>query len=339
MSLEYKDYYKILGVTKAATQDEVSKAFKKLARKHHPDLNPNNPEAEKKFKECSEAYEVLKDPEKRKLYDSLGANWQNGQNFQRPSGFENAHFNFGGAGGQQFDAGAFSDFFETVFGGGGAGGGGRGRSGGFQDMGGFGGTGGFGGMGGYSRGPSRGADANATVELTLEEAYRGGSKAITLQEQSIGVDGSPRLGAKTLNVNIPAGVREGAKIRLSGQGNPGRGGGRAGDLYLKVRILPHALYKLEECNVILDLPLAPWEAALGAKVRVPTLDGAVEMTIPAGSSSGRKLRLAGKGLGGQGKRGDQLVRIMVQVPPSVTDAERELWEKLAASSNFSPRSF
>ena len=342
MSVEYKDYYKLLGVAKTATQDEISKAFKKLARKHHPDLNPNDPEAEKKFKEYNEAYEVLKDPEKRKLYDSLGPNWQHGQNFQRPSGFEGANYHF--TGGQQFDAGAFSDFFETLFGGAGGGGGGRARferGGGYGDFGGgFSGFGGFGGAGGYSPGPSRGSDANATLELTLEEAYRGGAKGITLQEQTIGPDGSPRLGTKTLSVNIPPGVREGGKIRLSGQGNPGRAGGKAGDLYLKVKILPHALFKLEEGNVILDLPLAPWEAALGAKVRVPTLDGAVEMNIPAGSSSGRKLRLGGKGLGGQGKRGDQLVRLMVQVPSHVTDAQRELWEKLAAASaDFSPRSF
>jgi len=343
MSVEYKDYYKILGVTKAASQEEISKAFKKKARKHHPDLNQSDPEAEKKFKECNEAYEVLKDPEKRKLFDSLGANWQHGQNFQRPGGFENGQYNFGGQGGQQFDAGAFSDFFETIFGGvGGAGGRGRPGGGSFGDFGGFGGAGGaggFGGAGGYSRGPTRGSDANATLELTLEEAYRGGAKEVAFQEQTIGPDGAPRLGSKRLNVSIPAGVRDGAKIRLSGQGNAGRAGGKAGDLYLKVKILPHALFKLEEGNVILDLPLAPWEAALGAKVRVPTLDGAVEMALPAGSSSGRKLRLAGKGLGGQGKRGDQLVRLMVQVPGSLTDEERELWEKLAATSDFNPRPF
>jgi len=328
MSLEYKDYYKLLGVSKTATQEEISKAFKRQARKLHPDLHPDEPEAEKKFKDCNEAYEVLKDPEKRKLYDSLGPNWQDGQRFQRPPGFENAQFNFGGAGGQQFDAGAFSDFFETIFGGGG----GRAH---FSNGGGFSGFGG----GGFSRGPSRGSDATAVLELSLEEAYRGGAKAITLQEQTIGPDGSPRLGTKTLNVTIPAGVREGGKIRLSGQGNPGRAGGKPGDLYLKVTILPHPLFKLEEGNVILDLPLTPWEAALGAKVRVPTLGGAVEMNIPAGSSSGRKLRLPGKGLGGRGRRGDQLVRLMIQVPSTVTDDQRELWEKLAAASDFNPRTF
>lgn len=163
---------------------------------------------------------------------------------------------------------------------------------------------------------------------------------MAFQEQAIGPDGSPRLGTKRLNVSIPAGVRDGAKIRLAGQGNPGRAGGQAGDLYLKVKILPHALFKLEESNVILDLPLAPWEAALGAKVRVPTLDGAVEMNIPAGSSSGRKLRLPGKGLSGRGQRGDQLVRLMVQVPASVSDEQKALWEKLAAATpDFSPRNF
>lgn len=331
MSVEYKDYYKLLGVSKTASQEEMSKAFKKLARKHHPDLNPNDPDAEKKFKEINEAYEVLKDPEKRKLYDSLGPNWKDGQNFQPPPGFENFRFHSrgGGAGGQQFDAGAFSDFFETIFGGAG-GGGAR-----FRDASGFGGAGGF---GGFSRGPSRGGDVTASLDLTLEEAYRGGAKAISLQEQTLRPDGSPAMQTKTLSVNIPAGVRDGAKIRLSGQGNPGAGGGRAGDLYLKIRILPHALFKLEDQNVVLDLPLAPWEAALGATVRVPTLDGHIDLNVPPGMGSGKKLRIPGKGLGGK-TRADQLVRIMIQVPPKPSDEERELWEKLAKASNFSPRTF
>jgi curved DNA-binding protein len=333
MSVEYKDYYKLLGVTKGASQEELSKAFKKLARKYHPDLNPNSPDAEKNFKQINEAYEVLKDPEKRKLYDSLGPNWKDGQNFQPPPGFENVRYHFGGAGGgqggQQFDAGAFSDFFETLFGGG-AGGGAR-----FRDASGFSGAGGF---GGFSRAASRGEDVTATLDLTLEEAYQGGGKAISLQEQTIRPDGSPAMQTKTLSVNIPAGVRDGAKIRLTGQGNPGAGGGRAGDLYLKVRILPHALFKLEDHNVVLDLPLAPWEAALGATVRVPTLDGHVDLNIPPGMGSGKKLRIPGKGLGGK-TRADQLVRIMIQAPASITEKERKLWEKLAKASTFSPRTF
>jgi len=339
MSLEYKDYYKILGVGKSASQEEISKAYKKLARKYHPDLNPNDPDAEKKFKNLNEANEVLKDAEKRRLYDSLGPNWKDGQNFQPPPGYENIRYHYdGGQGGQQFDAGAFSDFFEILFGGQGghAGGGGFG---GFQ-QGGFnqGGFGGFGG-GGFSRGPKRGGDSQASLELTLEEAFKGGSKSITLQEQGLGPDGTPRMSAKTLQVNIPAGVRDGSKIRLSGQGNAGSGGGSSGDLYLKIKILPHPLFKLEDGNVILDLPLAPWEAALGAKVRVPTLDGAIEMNVPAGIGSGRKLRIPGKGLGGKNKRADQLIRIMIQTPQDVSDEERELWEKLAEKSSFNPRNF
>ncbi len=339
--MEYKDYYKLLGVTKASSTEEISKAFKKLARKCHPDLNPNDPQAESKFKDINEAYEVLKDPEKRKLYDSLGPNWKDGQNFQPPPGFDKSHF--GGAGGQGFDAGAFSDFFETIFGGGfGGPGGARGakfRS--TSDFGGYGNAGfsGFGGSGGFSQRPRRGIDANAGLELTLEEAYRGGSKAISLQEQVTGPDGRPQTTTKTLNVNIPPGIKDGAKIRLSGQGNPGIGGGTSGDLYLKVRILPHHQFKLEDGNVILDLPLAPWEAVLGAKVEVPTLDGRIEMNIPAGLGSGKKLRIRGKGLGPKSNPADQYVRIMVQTPKDLTDEERKLWTSLSEVSQFKPRNF
>ncbi len=319
MSVEYKDYYKILGVNKSSTQDEISKAYKKLARKYHPDLNPNDKNAENKFKEMNEAYEVLKDPEKRKLYDQLGPNWQHGQNFQPPPGFENAHFNFQGGGGG-FDASGFSDFFETIFGGMG-----RGQAGG------------FGGGGDYFRQsgprPRRGRDAEAQIELSLEEAYRGGGKAITLQEQAPGQP--PRT--KTLQVTIPAGVKNGAKIRLSGQGNPGMAGGQAGDLYLKIRIAPHPVYSLDENNVVYDLSLAPWEAALGAKIRVPTLDGDVDITIPPGSDSGQKLRLRGRGLGQGAKKGDQFVRLVIKSPKDLTDAEKELWQKLADGSSFQPR--
>jgi len=324
MSVEYKDYYKILGVPRTATQDEISKAFKKLARKYHPDLNPGNPEAETKFKEMGEANEVLKDPEKRKLYDQLGANWQQGQNFQRPPGFENMHFQFnGGPGGFGGGAGGFSDFFETLFGGGQGG-----------PRGGFGGPGGFGGQHMRSR---RGQDAEVTYEIGLEQAYAGGPQSLSLQEQVYGPDGQPRLQTKTLKVNIPPGVKDGQKIRLSGQGSPGAGGGEAGDLYLKIKLAPHPQFKVKDDNVILDLKLTPWEAALGASVRVPTLDGAVEMKIPPGIGSGAKLRVRGKGLGASGRRGDQMVRIMIQSPKDLTDEERALWEQLAKASSFAPR--
>ncbi len=332
MAVEYKDYYKLLGVKRSAERDEISKAFKKLARKYHPDLHPNEPEAEKKFKEINEAYEVLKDPEKRKLYDQLGPEWEHGQHFQRPPGFENMRFHFGGGGrpGGPGGAAGFSDFFENVFGGGG----GFGGFGGFSE----GASGGYGPQG-FSRRAAKGSDAEAGLELTLEEAYRGGSKTITLREQVTGPGGMPQVSTKNLDVSIPAGVRDGARIRLAGQGNPGMGGGPAGDLYLKVRILSHQLFKLKGDNIVLDLPLTPWEAALGITVTVPTLDKSVELTVPPGVGSGQKLRLRDRGLGSGKRRGDQLVRVMIKVPKELTDDERELMEKLSETSDFRPRQF
>ncbi len=321
MSVEFKDYYKILGVTRKASQDEISKAFKKLARKHHPDLNPGDAGAEAKFKEAGEAYEVLKDPEKRKLYDQLGPNWQQGQNFQPPPGFENMRFNFsgqGGPGGAGFGAGGFSDFFETLFGGAG---GPRG--------------GGFGGS--FQQRPRRGQDAEVTYEIGLEQAFAGGPQSVTLQEHVPGADGYPVMQKRTLKVSIPPGVKDGQKIRLAGQGNPGGAGGEPGDLYLRIKLRPHPQFKVKEDNVVYDLALTPWEAALGATVRVPTLDGAVEMKIPPGVGSGARLRVRGKGLGTAGKRGDQMVRIMIQTPKTLSDEERRLWEELAKASAFQPR--
>jgi curved DNA-binding protein len=322
--MEYKDYYKLLGVSRSASKDEIGKAFKKLARKYHPDLNPNDAKAEGKFKEINEAYEVLKDEKKRKLYDQFGSDWEHGQNFQPPPGYENAGF-----GGGAFSQGGFSDFFETIFGG--AGGGGGSFRGGFSQ-------GGFGGQG-YQPRPRRGSDSEAVYELTLDEAYRGGSKSITLQEQVAGPDGIPRMSTKTLDVKVPAGVKDGQKIRLAGQGNPGMNGGPRGDLYLRIRLLPHHLYKVTDNDVVLDLPLAPWEAALGATVRIPTLDGAVEMKIPPGIGSGKKLRIKGRGLGSGARRGDQFVRIMIQSPDRLSSEERRLWEELQEASTFTPRDF
>ncbi|WP_456324735.1 DnaJ C-terminal domain-containing protein [Desulfonauticus submarinus] len=313
--MEYKDYYKILGVSKGASQEEISKAYKKLAKKYHPDLNPNNKEAEEKFKEINEAYEVLKDPEKRKLYDSLGPNWQHGQNFEPPPGFENIHFEFRGDSTGFEDLGGFSDFFETIFGG-------LGRSGkrkrayyssGFgQDF--------------YS---ARGEDQEAILELSLEEAFRGGEKTITV--------GSIGTGKKTLNVKIPPRIKDGARIRLKGQGGPGIGNGPAGDLYLKVKILPHALFKLDGNNIIYRLDLAPWEAVLGTEIDVPTLEGKVKLKVPRGISSGQKLRIKGKGLGQGLGRGDQLVEIRIKSPKNLSAKEEDLWQELARISSFNPR--
>ncbi|MCA1945583.1 MAG: J domain-containing protein [Desulfovibrio sp.] len=329
-TVEYKDYYQILGVSKTASKEEIAKAFKKLARQYHPDLNPDNKTAEAKFKEINEAYEVLKDEEKRKLYDRLGPNWQHGQDFQPPPGFENMHFEFrpggpgGGMGGfTNMGGGDFSDFFETLFGGGFAGAGGMGGSRTYRST---------GGPFGQTR-PRRGADSEATLELTLEEAWRGGPKTITLQER---LPGQPPS-IKTLQVNIPAGIKEGARIRLAGQGNPGNQGAPSGDLFLKVAMLPHRQFYLDGVNVVLDLPLAPWEAALGAKIRVPTLDGSVELAVPAGVDSGRKFRIKGKGLGTGAEKGDQLVKVRIKSPKSLTAEEQALWEQLARVSKFAPR--
>jgi curved DNA-binding protein len=331
MSVKYKDYYKLLGVTKTASQDELSKAFKKMARKYHPDLNPNDKDAETKFKEINEAYEVLKDPEKRKLYDSLGHNWQEGMNFQPPPGYGGggARFEFRSGGPEGFDIGGFSDFFETLFGGGGPRMGRRPGGRGYtqEDL--------FG--GGQAEFRSKGQDVEAELELTIEEAYRGGGKSITLTEQVRDFRGMVSPRTKSLQVSIPPGVTEGAKIRLAGQGGPGSGGGQPGDLFLKVRLAPHPHFIVEGKNLIHDLALAPWEAVLGAKVKVETIEGAVEMTIPAGVSCGQKLRMAGKGLGRGESRGDQLVRIVIKVPKVMSDRERELWIELANTSPFTPR--
>jgi len=323
MSVSFKDYYKLLDVSKSASQDEIAKAFKKKARKFHPDLNPNDPEAEKKFKEINEAYEVLKDPEKRKLYASLGPNWQHGQNFQPPPGFDSSRFR-SYSGGGPFEGGDFSDFFATIFGGQ------------FRGQQGFEGGEHFG-FGGFSARQARGRDVEVNMELSLEDAYHGGTRTISFQEQVLGPDGMPRVETKSLQVNIPPGIKNGSRIRLAGQGSLGMRGGQAGDLYLKISIAPHPQFKLEGNSIVFDLPLAPWEAALGVKVRVPTLDGAVEMNIPPGTSSGRKLRLRGKGLGKGADKGDQLVRVMIEVPDSLTEKERGLWEQLAQASFFQPR--
>jgi curved DNA-binding protein len=334
MAVQFRDYYEVLGVSKTATEDEIKKAYRKLARKHHPDVNPNDKSAEEKFKEINEAYEVLSDPEKRKKYDQLGQNWKAGADFTPPPGWENARVDFGDfddtfGGGR--DSRGFSDFFESMFGG---------RRGARAGA-------GFG---------MRGQDVEANISLTLEEAHGGGTRSLTLQTTVIcptcngtgtkdnkpcptcrgaGVVAQP----KTLEVNIPAGVRDGSVIRLAGQGEPGTNGSRAGDLFLHVRIEPHRLFSIVgEDDLQIELPVAPWEAALGTKVSVPTLDGSVEMKIPAGTQGGSRLRLRGQGLNKRGGgRGDEYVKIKIVIPPKLTPKEKELFEKLAAESRFNAR--
>jgi curved DNA-binding protein len=334
MAVTYKDYYATLGVPRTATPEEIKKAHRQLARKHHPDLNPGDKEAEAKFKEIQEAYDVLSDPDKRKRHDQLGARWQAGAEFRPPPGWEEATVEPGDLGdafdGHQF--GGFSDFFETMFGG---------RRRGFRAGAGF---------------RMRGRDVEAEVPLTLEEAHRGTSRSLSLEIDEpcaeCGGTGTKdgqlcpasrgrgtRPGHKTLRVTIPAGVREGTVLRLAGQGEPGAGGGPPGDLNVHVRLLPHPRFTIEGADDLLtELPVAPWEAVLGARVPVETLDGQVELTVPPGSQSGQRLRLRGQGLRRRdGSRSDLYVQLKVVVPTRPSPAERELFQRLAAVSSFRPR--
>ena len=259
--MEYKDYYKILGVERDAGADAIKSAYRKLARKHHPDINKEKG-AEERFKEVAEAYQVLSDPEKRAAYDQIGRGFKPGQEFRPPPDWD-AGFEFSGG-----EPGEFSDFFETLFGRMR----GRGRS-----------------TGGEFR--ARGQDHHAKVLVDLEDAYRGATRTITLRGAELGEDGQVHLRERQVNVSIPKGVSQGQMIRLAGQGSPGIGGAPAGDLYLEVEFNPHSNYRVDGKDVYLDLPVAPWEAGLGGKVKAPTPAGVVDLTIPSGSAQGRKLRL------------------------------------------------
>lgn len=308
--MDYKDYYQTLGVAKTASPEEIQKAYKKLARKLHPDVN-REPDAEDRFKEIGEAYEVLKDAEKREKYDRYGSAWKQAQETGAPPpGWENIRFDSGAGSAAGFGGSGFSDFFEMLFNtGGGA----------------FGGRPGVG-----ARGfASAGQDQESTIRLTLEDAARGGNRELTL--------GDP-TGRRTITVNIPAGVKPGGKIRLAGQGGRGAGGGPAGDLYLKVEVLPHADLRLEGGDLWATVLVTPWEAALGAAVSVPTLAGPLSVKIPAGSSSGKRIRLRGKGFPARkGEPGDLFAELRIVVPETLTERERELFEELAKVSAFQAR--
>jgi curved DNA-binding protein len=313
MAVGFRDYYDVLGVDRNASEDEIRRVYRRLARENHPDIN-KEPGAEDRFKEISEAYEVLRDPEKRERYDRLGPNWRAGQDVSDApgyeqyarGGFDDVHVEFGD--------GDFSDFFEGLFGGRA-----RGRGGGRTRARRGGGAEGFDGF------AMRGSDQEATLELSLEEAFAGGKRRITLGD------------GRDYEVTIPPGVRDGQRIRLAGQGLPGAGG-PPGDLYLRVRITPHPRFRVEGRDLYLDLPVAPWEAALGATVPVPTLEGQAKVRVGAGSSSGRKLRLRGQGMPGpDGRRGDLYAVVMIMVPKRLTDDERRLFEQLASVSSFDPR--
>ncbi|MEO6739686.1 MAG: DnaJ C-terminal domain-containing protein [Chthoniobacteraceae bacterium] len=296
--VQFKDYYAVLGVTKTATQDEIRKAFRKLARTHHPDVAKDKKTAESKFKEINEANEVLSDPEKRKRYDELGADWNSpGRQGPPPGSHRGGGMDFGGG-----DGGAFSDFFEAFFGGGG----GKKRKSGF---------------GAFAQ---RGADAELELAVTIEEALHGGRQALTLD----------RAGrTETVTVNIPRGVRASQKIRLAGQGNEGIGGGERGDLYLRVKIAPHLEYRTDGFDLIRAVPVPVWSAVLGGEVEVLTPDGTVKMKIPTGTQPGQKFRLKGRGLpSGKDTRGDFFAEAKVLLPTSLGDKERALWEQLAGST-------
>jgi curved DNA-binding protein len=307
MPVAFQDYYEALGVSRDASQDEIRQAYRRLARRYHPDINKESG-AEDRFKQVSEAYEVLRDPEKRERYDRLGENWRAGQDvsgtsgfeeaFRRSDGFDDARVEFGG--------GDFSDFFENVFGRRRGPGGARTGSDGFS---------------------MRGADHEAILDLALEEAARGGKRWLSLGE------------GRSIEVDIPRGVRDGQRIRLAGEGGAGAGGGPPGDLFLRVRLKPHPRFRVDGRDLYVDLAVSPWEAALGAGVPVPTLEGNAQVTVPPGSSSGRKLRLRGQGLPGSAgaKAGDLYAVLTIRVPSKLTRKERELFERLASVSKFDPR--
>jgi curved DNA-binding protein len=309
--MEYRDYYKIMGVARDATQDEIKRAYRKLARRYHPDVS-KEPDAEARFKEVGEAYEVLKDPEKRAAYDQLGADWKAGQDFRPPPGWDQG-FEFRGGGFTDADAGSFSDFFESLFG--------RGFAPGARAQAGF---------------HARGEDTHARVLIDLEDAYHGASRTLTLKHTELGADGRPQLRERTLNVRIPKGVGRHQHIRLTGQGGAGIGKGEPGDLYLEVEFRPHPFYHVEGRDVFLDLPVAPWEAALGATVKAPTPTGTVDLKIPAGSAGGRKLRLKGRGIPGR-PPGDLYVVLQIALPPAESEAARAAWRELESRLEFNPR--
>ncbi len=308
--MEFRDYYQILGVDRGAGVDEIKKAYRRLARKFHPDVS-KEPDAETRFKEVGEAYEVLKDPDKRAAYDQLGSDWQTGQDFRPPPNWDTG-FEFSGDHG---GSGGFSDFFEALFG-----------SAGMKRPGGARGRG----------GRASGEDHHARIEISLEDAYHGATRVITLQVPGVTPDGHVVTRQHSLNVRIPQGVTEGQRIRLAGQGAPSPWGGAQGDLYLEVVLRPHPLYRAEGRDIYLDLPVAPWEAALGQRVPVPTLGGKVELKIPPGSQTGHKLRLKGRGLPGN-PPGDQYVVLKVVTPRADTPAARAFYEKMAADLAFNPR--
>jgi len=310
MAVTFQDYYEVLGVARDAKPEEIRRAYRKLAARTHPDVS-KEPDAEERFKRVAEAYEVLKDEQKRKRYDALGENWESGQTFTPPPGWEGVRFETGG--GDFGDLGGFSSFFEQFFGGGVDG---DGSPAGYRTQ--------------RAPRPRAGRSVEANVTISLSDAYHGGTRSITLETTERGADGRLHRATKSYDVKIPVGTTDGGTIRLKGQGGPGAGGGPAGDLYLRVRVAPDPRFRLDGHDLLATVDVAPHEAALGARVPVPTLDGEAQLALPAGAPSGRKLRMRGMGLPRRGgERGDLIVELRVVVPQELTDEERELYEQLA----------
>ncbi len=316
--MEYKDYYKILGVERSANEDAIKQSYRRLARKFHPDVS-KEPNAEEQFKNVQEAYEVLKDKEKRAAYDALGSNWKAGQDFRPPPGFDSsAHFRHG-AGREQFseeDLGQFSDFFSNIFGQQSQSGPGRRSSRAFRQ---------------------RGGDQHAKIQVTLDEAYRGGSRTIQLQMPEVDAEGRMQQKLRTLKVVIPAGASQGQQMRLAGQGGPGMGGAPNGDLYLEIELAPHPMFSLQGQDVYMTLPVTPWEAALGAEIKIPTLGGAVGLKLSPDSQSGQKLRLKGRGMPGKPAAGDQYAVLQIQTPAPHSEDQKRLYKQMADMMPFNPR--
>ena len=305
--MDFKDYYNILGVSRDATQDEIKRSYRKLARKYHPDVS-SDADAEDKFKEVGEAYEVLKDPEKRVAYDQFGANWETGQDFQPPPDWD-AGFEFSGGG---FTGGSnFSDFFESMFG---------------QTS-----------QGSSPRGfRGAGEDHHAKILIDLEDAFEGATRSISLQMPQVDSQGHVSTKQRTLNVKIPKGIKAGQRIRLAGQGAPGLNPDQAGDLYLDIEFRPHPHYRVEDSDLYVDLPITPWEAALGDKVTVPTPSGKISLTIPAGAVSGQKLRVKGRGIPGK-TTGDLYMVLQIAWPPANTEQAKAFYKEMADTLDFNPR--
>lgn len=300
--MKYKDYYEVLGVPRDADAETIKKAYRKLARKHHPDV-AKAADSEARFKEVAEAYATLKDPEKRAAFDQLGAH-RPGEEFTPPRGWQHAFAEQGEAfAGVDLGDLDLADLLAAF---------GRGR--GARHAGGT--------------VPLRGRDYEAAITIPLEAAYRGTTVSLDVQHED---------GTRTLAVTVPPGVTQGQRLRLRGKGGGGRHGGPAGDIYLHITLAPHPVFRASGADLYFDLPLAPWEAALGAEVPVPTLDGELLLTVPPGTPTGRKLRIRSRGLAGQGGRGDLYAIVQVQVPTTLTDRERELFQELARGSRFDPR--